>query len=63
MEDAGSLILAIRPEVMRARTGWLAYSEPGSLICIGTMGDTEEEARRRFREALQAWQRLHDSDQ
>jgi hypothetical protein len=63
MEDARSLILAIRPEVMRARTGWLAVSEPGSLICIGTVGDTEEEARRRFQEALQAWQRLHDSDQ
>ncbi len=63
MEDAGNPILAIRPEVMRTRSGWLAVSEAGSLICIGTVGDTEDEARRRFQEALQAWQRLHDSDQ
>jgi hypothetical protein len=63
MEGARSQILAIRPEVRRARSGWLAVSEAGSLICIGTVGDTEDEARRRFQEALQAWQRLHDRDQ
>lgn len=63
MKDPSSPILAIRPEVVRTRAGWLAVSEAGSLICIGTVGDTEDEARRHFREALQAWQRLHDSDQ
>src|SRR6266700_2097290 len=61
VEDMSSSILAIRPEVQRARVGWLAVSEPGSLICIGTVGDTEDEARRRFQDALQAWQRLHDN--
>jgi hypothetical protein len=61
MQDARSIILAIKPEVMRTRAGWLAVSEPGSLICIGTVGNTEDEALRHFQEALQAWQRLHDS--
>ncbi len=60
MRDPSTPILAIQPQVQRARVGWLAVSEPGSLICIGTVGDTEDEARRRFQEALQAWQRLHD---
>lgn len=64
MDDASSSpISAIRAEVRRTRAGWLAVSEAGSLICIGTVGDTEDEARRRFGEALQAWQRLHDRDE
>jgi hypothetical protein len=62
MANASTPILAIQPELQRARVGWLAVSPPGSLICIGTVGDTEDEARQRFQEELQAWQRLHDRD-
>jgi hypothetical protein len=62
MADNSTSILAIQPELQRARVGWLAVSPPGSLICIGTVGDTEDEARQRFQEELQAWQRLHDRD-
>lgn len=40
--------------------GWLAVSAPGSLIRIGVMGATANEALRAFRASATEWARLHD---
>jgi hypothetical protein len=52
-------IAETRPVVVRCEWGgWLAVSEPGSAIGIGTVGATEEEARQAFEAALCRWVRL-----
>lgn len=55
-----SRILSIQPCVWHGRPGWLAVSEPGSILNIGVLGETEEAARQLFKDELAAWCRLHE---
>ena len=41
--------------------GWLAVSEEGSILQIGTLGSTKGEALRSFTNALQKWVRLSET--
>lgn len=52
-------ILAIKPQLMRVRQGWLAVSEPGSPLRIGVQAESEEEAKVRFQKELRAWAALN----
>ncbi len=61
MDETGSQILAIEPRVWHGRSGWMAVSEPGSVLNVGVVGDTEEAARQQFQDELEAWCRLHES--
>jgi hypothetical protein len=61
MDDVSRQILSIEPRVWHGKSGWLAVSEPGSVLNVGVVGDTEEAARGRFRDELEAWCRLHES--
>lgn len=54
-------ILAISPQLVRVRRGWLAVSKPGSPLRIGVQAESEEEAKRLFREELQAWAALGEA--
>jgi hypothetical protein len=57
-EMAESGVPGAEPRIVRARGGWLALSKPGSVFRIGVVGSTEEEALQRFRESVEAWERL-----
>jgi hypothetical protein len=55
----------IEPRLLPCHNGtWLAVSAPGSPLRIGVAAPSEEAARQRFEEALQAWDNLwNDSNQ
>lgn len=53
-------MLRTEPRVVMARSGYLAVSPPGATPRIGVIGATEEEARRRFSKALDAWDELEE---
>ena len=56
-------ILATNPQLIPTSYGrWLAVSEPGSRLRIGVVGDTEEDALRRFAAEREAWRLLHEQD-
>lgn len=56
MNQMGHMIRQIQPEVYeRAGGGWLAVAPPGALIRIGTTGITEQDARKKFANALDRW--------
>lgn len=58
MTDSGS-VTKTRALIVRCEWGgWLAVSEEGSALRIGTLGETEEGAKRSFEAALGAWARL-----
>ena len=58
MDESSRMILAIEPSfIERARGGWLAVSPRRSIVAIGVVGRTEDEARRKFSEALERWAR------
>ncbi len=61
MDEVSRQILAIEPRVWHGRSGWLAVSEPGSVLIVGVVGDSEEAARAAFQDELEAWCRLHES--
>jgi hypothetical protein len=61
MDVTGRQILEIEPRVWHGRSGWLAVSTPGSVLNVGVVGESEEDARTAFREELEAWCRLHES--
>ena len=63
MRLSRALILAVEPVIVHARTGVLAVAEPGSPIRVGVLGDSEEDARRRFAEELEAWAELAERPQ
>lgn len=48
------------PDLRDTPSGWLASSPPDYPYRIGVVGQTEEEARRRFVVALAAWSELHE---
>lgn len=48
------------PNLVAATTGWLATTPRDHPYRIGVIGDTQEEAHRRFVAAVAAWQELHD---
>lgn len=48
------------PEMRKAFKGWLATTPRDHDYRIGVVGDTEDEARRRFVAALAAWEELHE---
>jgi len=43
--------------------GWMAYSAPDFPYRIGVVGGTQEEARGRFSDALEAWRELEERAQ
>jgi hypothetical protein len=54
-------ILATNPQLIPTAYGrWLAISQPGSGLRIGVIGDTEEDALRRFAAEREAWRLLHE---
>jgi hypothetical protein len=61
MDETSRKIRNIRPVVWEGRSGWMAVSAPGSVLNVGVVGDTEEVARSRFQDALEAWCRLHEN--
>ncbi|HEX9312816.1 MAG TPA: hypothetical protein VGA30_08345 [Actinomycetota bacterium] len=50
-----------KPRVFKARSGWLAVSQPGSTLLIGVTGSSEEDALQRFRDEIAAWKRLREA--
>ncbi len=48
------------PNVLRVQAGWLATTPRDHPYRIGVIGDTQEEARRRFVAAFAAWEELHE---
>jgi hypothetical protein len=49
-------VTTLEPQLNQRRTGgWLAVTDDNSPIQVGVVGDTEAEARERFREALSRW--------
>jgi hypothetical protein len=48
------------PNLLRVRRGWLALSPRSHPYRIGVLGNSEDEARRRFDIAVQAWKELHE---
>jgi hypothetical protein len=42
---------------------WLALAEPGSVLHIGVMGDSEQDARQHFVEARTNWQAIFQPNQ
>lgn len=48
------------PEITEAAIGWLAVTPRDHAYRIGTVGDTRDEAERRFRVAFTAWEELHE---
>ena len=64
MMNVSNMIAAIQPELIRCEWGgWLAVSAPGSVLRIGTIGETEDAARRTFESALRAWAILSEEAQ
>lgn len=61
MDDTARQILAIEPRIWHGRSGWLAVSEPGSVLNLGVVGETEDEVRQQFQDELEAWCRLHEA--
>jgi hypothetical protein len=47
------------PDIKETVTGWLAVTPPDYPYRIGVVGNTVEEAQRRFVAALAAWEELH----
>lgn len=59
MENRESQVARTEPVLTRCQWGgWLAVSEDGSALKIGTVGGTEAEARQAFASALREWVRL-----
>jgi hypothetical protein len=55
------MVTNLEPHLIERRTGgWLAVTEDGSPVQIGVVGDTEDEARERFREALARWRAAYE---
>jgi predicted RNase H-like HicB family nuclease len=48
------------PEIRETPAGWMAYSPPDFPYRIGVVGETREEARGRFTDALEAWRELEE---
>lgn len=48
------------PDLVEAAGGWLAVTPADHPYRIGVVGETKEEARRRFAGELAAWSELHD---
>ena len=48
------------PDCVEAAGGWLATTPRDHPYRIGVMGETKDEARRRFVAAFAAWEELHD---
>lgn len=62
MEVVSKSITQIEPVVVQCEWGgWLAVSQEGSLLRIGTVGATEEDAHRSFKAALEEWARWKES--
>ncbi len=58
-----ALDMAIRPcepNIVEAVVGWLATTPRDHPYHIGVVGDSPEEAQRRFAAAFAAWQELHE---
>jgi hypothetical protein len=65
----GAATMAIQPETIteleprlieRRSGGWLAVTDDDSPVRVGVVGDTEDEARERFREALVRWRAAYE---
>lgn len=54
-------ISQVQPVVRPAPGGYLAVSEPRSIVRIGVIGADPEDAVQRFKKALEAWARLADA--
>lgn len=48
------------PDVREAAVGWLATSPPDFPYRIGVVGESRDEAYRRFVAALARWEELHE---
>jgi hypothetical protein len=54
-------VTALEPQLIERRTGgWLAVTDDTSPVQVGVVGDTEAEARQRFREALARWRAAYE---
>lgn len=61
MDVTSRMILEIEPGLIeRVKGGWLAVSPRHSIVAIGVVGRTEDEARRKFSEARERWARARD---
>lgn len=58
MSDVTDAILSTQPRVSETPGGWLAVSAQGSYIHVGVNGDSELDARERFRTEIEAWAAL-----
>jgi hypothetical protein len=64
MEPTLEQIAAIQPRLVETAYGkWLALAEPGSVLHIGVMGDSEQDARQHFVEARTKWQAIFQPNQ
>ena len=56
-------VTTLEPQLIERRTGgWLAVTDDTSPVQVGVVGDTEDEARERFREALARWRTAYERD-
>jgi hypothetical protein len=54
-------VTTLEPRLIERRNGgWLAVTEDDSPVRVGVVGDTETEARERFREALARWRTAYE---
>ncbi len=54
-------ITGMEPHLIERRCGgWLAVTDDDSPVRVGVVGDTEDEARERFRDALARWRAAYE---
>jgi hypothetical protein len=59
MKKIFNLIQNIQPKICRRKCGgYLAVSEEGSSLRIGVIGQSEEEARRLFKQEILEWVKI-----
>lgn len=56
MTIEAEMVTTLEPQLIERRNGgWLAVTDDDSPVRVGVVGDTEAEARERFRAALARW--------
>lgn len=55
MKHRADEVRATRPVPRATPYGWLAVSEPGSILSVGTVGSTSEQAAAAFAAEIEAW--------
>jgi hypothetical protein len=61
MTIQAEMVTTLEPQLIERRNGgWLAVTDDDSPVRVGVIGDTEEEATERFREALARWRTAYE---